>query len=341
MPDWPLITSWLAYFADPARPGRARPRRAVATDDVAVLLDQAAGHGVLPAVVANLRAAQTSGGLDGMVTPGAQAGLSQTLAEADKTLVAMVGMTMMITFHGRRMEKTLRDLGLRVMLVKGAMFADRIYPKPALRTFGDVDLLADPDDMAAARAALTQSGLRFHAEPDRDGYFEEKWTLPDADDILFELHDDMIGSPKFRPRITLQFSHLAPNNDLTREPTPAGLLVLAAVHGATSHRYDRLQQIVDLMLIGRGAAGPVAADELEDLTARTGSKLSVLAGLDLADRLFDAPECRALADRLGRTVGSRSARLLLGPEAVLLGQCPLRTRYSWRGQLFRELIART
>jgi Uncharacterised nucleotidyltransferase len=341
MPDWPLITSWLAYFADPARPGRGRPARVLGADEVTELIDQAAGHGVLPAVVANLRAAQASGQADRVVAAGAEPALVQALAGAEQTLVAMVGLTMMITFHGRRIEKALRNRGLRVMLVKGAMFADRIYPKPALRTFGDVDLLVHPEDMAAAREGLAENGLRFHAEPDRDGYFEEKWTLESADNILFELHDDMIGSPKFRPRVSLQFSHLAPGNDLTCEPTPAGLLVLAAVHGATSHRYDRLQQIVDLCLIGRGAAGPIVADELADLTARTGSKLSVLSGLDLADRLFDAPECGALADRLGRTAASKFARMLLGPEAVLLGQCPLRSRYSWRGQIFRELIART
>jgi hypothetical protein len=340
MPDWPLISSWLAFFADPLRAGRARPRRALAADEIAALLDQAAGHGVLPAVVANLRAAQASGKKSQVVVVGTEQPFAHALAVAERTLVAMVGLTMMITYHGRRIEKALRDSGIRVMLVKGAMFADRIYPKAALRTFGDVDLLVHPDDMAAARQALAQNGLRYHAEPDRGGYFEEKWTLEAADNILFELHDDMIGSPKFRPRISLQYSHLAPTNDLAREPTPAGLLVLAAVHGATSHRYDRLQQIVDLTLIGRCAAGPIDAEELGDLTARTGSKLSVLTGLDLADRLFDAPECRALADRLGRNAASGFARLLLGPEAVLLGQCPLRGRYSWRGQLFRELITR-
>jgi len=339
MPDWPLITSWLAFFADPVRPGRARPPHHLAAEDVAILLDQAAQNGVLPAVVANLRAAQAAGEADRVVAENAGPVLAAALVGAERTLVSMVGLSMMITAQGRRIEKALRDRGLRVMLVKGALFADRIYPKPALRTFGDVDLLVHPDDMAAARTALAENGLEFHPEPDREGYFEEKWSLAAADNILFELHDDMIGTPKFRSRISLQYAHLAPDNDLSLEPTPAGLLVLAAVHGATSHRYDRLQQIVDLTLIARGAAGRVSADELATLTARTGSKLSVIAGLDLADRLFDAPECHVLADQLGRTAASRVARMLLGPEAVLLGQCPWRNRYSWRGQLFRELLA--
>jgi hypothetical protein len=54
--------------------------------------------------------------------------------------------------------RRLRGRGVLAVLVKG-WAAARLYPRPGLRPYGDIDLLVPPGEMANARAALEGAGL--------------------------------------------------------------------------------------------------------------------------------------------------------------------------------------
>lgn len=55
------------------------------------------------------------------------------------------------------------SLGLRPVLLKGADFARRLYPDPALRPMSDLDLWVAPDEVNAAEGALQTLGYRSWA----------------------------------------------------------------------------------------------------------------------------------------------------------------------------------
>ena len=53
------------------------------------------------------------------------------------------------------------SLGLRPVLLKGADFARRLYPDPALRPMSDLDLWVAPDEVNAAERCPSNPGLSF------------------------------------------------------------------------------------------------------------------------------------------------------------------------------------
>jgi putative nucleotidyltransferase-like protein len=54
----------------------------------------------------------------------------------------------------------LRTAGVEVLLIKGAGLASSVYPQPALRPMGDLDLLIGPPGMDTARRVLASAGFR-------------------------------------------------------------------------------------------------------------------------------------------------------------------------------------
>lgn len=98
---------------------------------------------------------------------------------------------------------TLRAAGIEPILAKGWAVA-RLYPGPALRPYGDVDLCIRPDERAAAEAALaaspeTGTPVDLHPKivdmPDRsfDGLYERSCAvkLGDADVRILGLEDHL------------------------------------------------------------------------------------------------------------------------------------------------------
>lgn len=90
-----------------------------------------------------------------------------------------------------RVAAVLDDAGARWRLTKGPALAHLDYADPALRTFGDVDVIVHPDSWVAAVEALTEAGWR-RPQPELAGGFDERYgkgaTLVDADDLEVDLH---------------------------------------------------------------------------------------------------------------------------------------------------------
>lgn len=74
--------------------------------------------------------------------------------------------------------------GYRFFMVKGAEIA-KLYPVPALRSMGDVDVMISIEDREDVHQALLNSGFQFLKEA------EGEWTYT-KDGYLFEVHDSLV-----------------------------------------------------------------------------------------------------------------------------------------------------
>ncbi len=334
----PVHEQWLLATADPAGPrlplpAPLHPRR------LGAFWAAADRHGVLPAVAANLRALVCERGAACVC---AEAGpLEEMLASAEERLVTRTGLSLLLRHRLRAIASALGERGLRAVVLKGPQFADRLYPDPALRPFTDLDLLAAPAAVPQVEAALTAIGYRPEPAPGRKhagGYGERAWRLPEAPTGAVEVHWNLVNSPPLRRRVSVEFADLQLEAaDGAPRPTPASLLAVAAVHGATGHRFDRLQVLCDVCQAARGAAGEPDEGWLAEFGRRTGAAEVIATALYLAARALGEPRCEELRGRLfGRLPGAGS-RLLLSPAVVLRSRRPLA---RLRRQLYREMLKR-
>lgn len=141
---------------------------------------------------------------------------------------------------------------LPVIPLKGPALAERLYGDPALRAYGDLDLLVRSCDLAQAEALLT--GLGFHPGSEADGY-HRLWL---RNSVHLELHHNVDHPLAFdydihrawRSAIQSQFAGI-PIQILA----PADELVYLCLH-AVRHRFDRLCLLVDLGLAFRSLPLP-------------------------------------------------------------------------------------
>ena len=271
------------------------------------LLEQAARHNVLPAVVRHLG------------------------HPAPPELVRAAGFTVLLRLRLAEISAALHAAGVPVIVLKGAEFADRLYPDPALRGFTDLDLLVPRAAVLAAGEVLRALGYRLkelhglaHAAP----YGEQLWVPASGPAFGVEIHWNLVNSPAVQRGVSVVFEDLQRGAD--GRVSPAALLLIAAVHGAVSHQFDRLGLVVDAH---QAAALPLDAAYLADATARTGARLAVVTALSLVERLWGV----APAVRLpGRPVDALAQRLIT-PATVLR---PATRRADVRRRLFRELLKR-
>lgn len=81
--------------------------------------------------------------------------------------------------------------GIRWRLTKGAALAHLDYPDPAIRTFGDLDLVVHPSDWSTAFRLLSTNG--YHREaPTLPGGYDDRYgkgaTLTTVDGLEVDLH---------------------------------------------------------------------------------------------------------------------------------------------------------
>jgi len=66
--------------------------------------------------------------------------------------------------EGRRVVGLLKERGIAVMLLKGAVASELLFGDPGLYLAGDIDILVRPDDLTAARDLLSADGYGYDAE---------------------------------------------------------------------------------------------------------------------------------------------------------------------------------
>lgn len=333
------VDSWLVFLAKPdAIELSAQRMKRLSTEDLGRLGESAGGHGVLPAVLTNLEKLSRLEHYRDLIPPSQTCAAALEKSKKDLRLVA--GLSLMLRLHLPPILDALRAHSVPAAVLRGPEFADRLYPVPELRPFTDLDILIPREMAHAAGEALsklgyvhkTLGGLRHEAV-----YGEELWKHPNWPAEQVEIHWNLVNSPAVQAGVSVELDDLQfePGPDSTRRLTPAAMLLMAAVHGASSHSFDRLQIMCDVRQILRGAAGVVDEDYLEKAAGETGATLSLYTAMRLAQRLFGDTECGALTRRLASRCKSWLSRLAISPHVVLHSET---TTNQNRRRCFRQLL---
>lgn len=324
-----LIAQWLVYLADPLGPRVSRPRRTLNARQASELFSQAELHGVLASV------------LRGFEFPSNDSLFAAIRADVVARHYTAVGFSLMLRLHAQAIMRMITAAGLRAVIVKGPVFARRIYPDPTLRRFTDIDILIAPEAIPQIEPILVDQGFVLADRGNHVTKSEWKWLHRDNPALMIEVQSNLVHAAGLRAVLSLGYADLAPEGHADEAERPAALLAVAVVHGGSGHHYERLQHVVDVCQAARCLTSVEEERRLELLITRTGARLAAVAGLELAGRLFDEPRCFVLARALGPARYARFTRLLITRSVVTSTMSRTRPIHSWRRLAFRELLKRS
>ena len=171
---------------------------AVEMDEWEALAELAVRHRVAPMLHWQLK---QSGG-DALIPPA----VAETLSRA--MLRAVRNFTLQEIAH-RTLDERLHEAGIATIWLKGAALAHTIYPDPALRPMGDLDVLVPHDRCFAALDVLQREGYRMAALDQ----FRPSNHVPQPE-AKTNHHYELVGGPSDAVAVELHFRLLAPNDEL-------------------------------------------------------------------------------------------------------------------------------
>lgn len=295
-----------AALADPEK--EANPQDW--TDEQAALrmLSVARLHGVLPIVWRKFR-----------TMPSSELGeaFQAEMQRVGTTVTLMTGQSLLLRHHSRGITAAFADAGIPAAIVKGPVFAERLYRMSTDRPFTDIDLLTAPENLARANAALPPLGfvaLTKQVWDRSDSNQEYKWGRSDNPNVLIELHGNLVHYASFRRLLSYSYADLMRAGD--GDPNaPAALLMTAVIHAACGHKFHRLQFAVDIVQAAR--ALPDADLPLLERAARAiGAELELAVSLNLAGKLFADRRVLDLAQRFSSGFTGGLSKRLVSPAAV-------------------------
>jgi hypothetical protein len=308
------LHDWIVYCADPLGSRARPPRRPLPPERIGDLIEQAEAHGVLGAVLQNFPAFAGD--------PVFEAGRNAA-RDRNRTNAAF---SLLLKREADALMADVRDLPAAV--VKGPVFARRLYPSPSLRCFTDIDVLAAPEALPLIDAALADHGFRLVESHPR----EHKWLHRDNDSAMVEVQTDLVHADSLHDVMSLPYQAIAAAPEAAE-----ALLLVALVHGG-GHQYERLQQVVDVCQAARALQGGAEERRFEEMVKAANARFIAVTGLLLADRIFGEPRCREIADALGPVRHRGIAGLLLDRTVIMSTMDHRRARHGWRRQAFRWLI---
>jgi hypothetical protein len=342
----PTIASWLVALSDP-QTLRELPGRLLDAVELGHLMDLADRHGVLPAVAENLRQLKREDRLGQLIIGDNPQAVDVQLHKGREMLTGRVGLALALRMQLRKVAAALADAGLPVIVLKGTDFADRLY-KPGMRLFSDIDLLTSQEAFDQAATVIRLLGYRQTDQSAKysAGYGEETFSplasnapgsSGDAVGGNVELHWNLVNSPTVRRGISVCLADLVLEDQPLARPlraaSPSSQLLIASVHAAASHGFDRLQLLWDIVQIVRKNES-LDEDYLRHATKICGAHLAMAAALRLAGKLLHEPKCGQLAGRLGLKP-SRLASMAITSGVVL-------RQHAWadsfRRQIFRAML---
>lgn len=225
-----------------------------------------------------------------------------------------------------------------VVLLKGPVIAESYYPDPALRPYGDLDLLIHEPDLQRVSRLLLDRGYeeKRGTDPHRlhgcHGIFQQIFVDWDKAHVV-ELHCDhlQIGlEPLSMDEIWSEATEISIGGSNARALEEHDLFVQLCVH-LQRHGFSRLSWFKDLDLIVR--RGSLDWDTVLAKAARQGCADSVSYALWLLRRTLGTPLPRGAQVMAGRQpwLSRRIDRLLWPPNAVV----NLVPQRKWR---FRRLV---
>jgi hypothetical protein len=324
----------LCTLADPD--GGLGHFREPGVDSLARVLTAAGLHGVLPIVWRRLRGS----GLSCTATPAALTASQDLLAEAERQVTLVTGISMLLAHHGTIVMDAFRAANIDAAMIKGPVFARHLYTAESDRSYTDIDILVAPRHLSQANAVIGELGYQ-EARPlgrDPEAYGEFKWLLPGNDAIMIEVQANLAHAPKLRHGLSLEYGDILEAGDGDPQ-SPVPMLMVAAVHAAAGHQFDRLQHGLDIVQ----AARLLPEKDIPNLvraTRKINGCLALVTALNLAQHLFGEPKAGTIAGAFRRSVFMDFAGQLITPRMVLDAQSSVHSRASWRRKLFREFLAR-
>lgn len=295
-----------AGLADPEKEANSTGWRS--EEAVLRMLSVARLHGVLPIVWRKFRSMSS---LDLGEASKAE------MQRAGDAIAIMAGQSLLLRHHSRGITGAFAQAGIPVAIVKGPVFAERIYKVPADRPFTDIDLLTAPENLAKANAVLPSLGfiaLTKQVWDKSDSNQEYKWGRSDNPNILIELHGNLVHYASFRRLLSYSYADLLRAGD--GDPNaPAALLMTAVIHAACGHKFHRLQFAVDIIQAAR-ALPDADIPQLERAARAIGAELELAVSLNLAGEIFGYQRALDLARRFSSGFTGTLSKRLVSPAAI-------------------------
>jgi hypothetical protein len=293
-----------------ADPEAAAVADAMSAKTLSALLDNAEFHGVLPIMLRKL------GERGDAHLPG-DGNLHAKLAGLRDNATIATGQSMLLQYHGNRVMKGLQTEGIPARIVKGPVFARKLYRHISDRPFTDIDILVEPANLAPANKVIAACGFELGSDAAESHQLQEyKWLAKDNSSLLIELHGDLVHDTGMRRRLSLGFPELAVI-DGEGVDTPAALLTIAIVHAAGGHKFHRLQLCVDVLQGLRALQSPQDEARLLDAARLTGIELELAVVLNVTGKLFGEARALELAGRIKPDLSIRLARRLITSNTLL------------------------
>ncbi|MHB1414174.1 MAG: nucleotidyltransferase domain-containing protein, partial [Chloroflexota bacterium] len=228
----------------------------------------------------------------------------------------------------RRTLDALQGEGLEPIVLKGAALAYTAYPKPFLRTMGDIDLLLPREQVARASQTLQKIGLRANdVGPRTDHHLPMHYMS--AGQLGVELHYDVL--PASNPfavnvedlRSRSQAATLA--HVSARVLSPADALHLACVHMSYAHRYRALplRTLTDIMAITTSYRGKLDWDLFLAAAKSSRTAGAVYWPLVLSQAWLGAPVPESVLSEMAPSpVMRRLVGAVAEPRYILEGRAP-------------------
>ncbi|MEJ2429284.1 MAG: nucleotidyltransferase family protein [Deltaproteobacteria bacterium] len=203
-----------------------------------------------------------------------------------------------------------REQGVRALVLRGPALAFSLYPDPAMRPSGDLDLLVMPEQVIEARGILESLGytcLAKRFETSRDFFREECFihqknpgnkSPVDLHWVHWELHPFFRGSEEVDIQDLFQRSWRVEAPTLTFETLhPVDYLIHSAIHLVMIHKNEmRLSWIYDTALLAQHLQVPDDWERLQERSVAWRARLplerclkmaQVWAGLELPEGFAD------------------------------------------------------
>src|SRR5713226_4402721 len=272
--------SALLEFASPAQ-DRQRLASLLRSSDWARLLILAEEHGVTGHLTEGLRGIE-----ENLVPPEVR----QTLIDRQR---AQNFFTLRLTAELFRILDRFTSEGIGALVVKGPVLAVQAYGDPAMRAYGDLDLLVRQRDIRRATELMTAAGFApavplsaIDAGKIPGQYLFSK---PDSK-LIVELHNDLTLRyfPRKLPLEEFFARQIRVRLDAheVRALSVEDELVLICIHGA-KHFWERLMWIADVAALVSRQTG-IDWQRVADLARAVGAERMLHTGLRLASDLLKA-----------------------------------------------------
>ncbi|KRB26043.1 MULTISPECIES: nucleotidyltransferase family protein [Mesorhizobium] len=297
----------LLRFADPEA---AAVEDNLSAKSLSALLENAEFHGILPIMLRKLRERG-----DARLPP--DAGLRDKLDDLRQKATIATGQSMLLQYHGDRIMKEMAARGIPARIVKGPVFARKLYRNVSDRPFTDIDILVEPANLARANQVIAACGFELGSDEAKSYQLQEfKWLEKENSSLLVELHGDLVHDTGMRRRLSLGFRELGViDGDAT--DTPAALLTIAIVHAAGGHKFHRLQLCVDVLQGVRALQSAESESRLLDAARMTGIELELAIVLNVTGQLFGEGRALDLAGRIKPDLSIRLAKRLITTNTLL------------------------